>query len=164
MLNTPGSEKVMTYRQAAELPRPIVLVNGTFDLLHPSHVKRLAAAAGYAGKQGEHSLRTWAGSVVVSLDTDRRVARLKGRPPVLSLVDRTAIIAPYPFVDAVVWHSDDLPLNIVIAYLCPDIWIAREGAQENELETAAHFNVEVVVLPRQGPHSSTLLQDRLLTR
>lgn len=154
----------MTYRQAAELPRPIVLVNGTFDLLHPSHVKRLAAAAGYAGRQGDHVLRTWAGSVIVSLDTDRRVERLKGRPPVLSLCDRTAIIAPYPYVDAVVWHSDDLGLNLVFAALVPDVWVAQEELPDEEVFAAHHFHVQIVTLPRQGPHSSTHLRDRLLAR
>jgi len=157
----------MTYRQAAELPRPIVLVNGTFDLLHPSHVKRLAVGARY---------RSWfpirddpdpphgSGSLIVSLDTDRRVERLKGWPPVLSLCDRTAIIAPYPYVDAVVWHSDDLALKVVVEYLQPDIWIARDDVPEVERLTARMAGTLVIRLPRQGPHSSTHLRDRLLTR
>ena len=158
----------MTYRQAAELPRPIVLVNGTFDLLHPSHVKRLAVAAGYRYQASEDTaedrVNIRRGSLVVSLDTDRRVERLKGRPPVLSLWDRTAIIAPYPYVDAVVWHSDDLALWVVIEYLRPDVWIAREEAAEMELVCACSLGIEVVTLPRQGPHSSTHLRDRLLAR
>ena len=154
----------MTYREAAELPRPIVLVNGTFDLLHPSHVKRLAVAAGYRYQAIEDRFPIRQGSLVVSLDTDRRVARLKGRPPVLSLCDRTAVIAPFPYVDAVVWHSDDLPLYIVIDYLRPDFWIDSEEATMRELEAAGRMETKVVTLPRQGPHSSTHLRDRLLAR
>lgn len=155
----------MTYRQAAELPRPIVLINGTFDLLHPSHVKRLAIARTHSWKVVEDCVAIKQGSVVVSLDTDRRVARLKGRPPVLSLCDRTAIIAPYPYVDAVVWHSDDLGLNLVFAALEPEVWVARDGElPDEEVFAAHHFHIKVVQVPRQGPHSSTRLRERLLAR
>lgn len=155
----------MTYRQAAELPRPIVLLNGTFDLLHPSHIKRLAAAGLHRDQLRLTPLPgEGGGSVVVSLDTDRRVARLKGRPPVLSLWDRTAIIAPYPYVDAVVWHSDDVELWEVIQYLRPDVWVSRPLADSCEIQAANAAGCETVILDRQGPHSSTLLRDRLLAR
>ena len=161
LLRPPGFEKVMTYREAANLARPLVLLNGTFDLLHPSHVKRLAVAAGYRFQAiGREKMRV--GSLIVSLDTDRRVERLKGRPPVLSLMDRTAIVAPYPYVDAVVWHSDDLPISLVIACLGPDVWLAREDLPAEELAAADRYQVRVVTVPRQGPHSSSRLRDRLL--
>ena len=61
-------------------------------------------------------------------------------------------------------HSHDLPISHVIACLGPDVWLAREELPEEELAAAERFQVRVVTVPRQGPHSSSRLRDRLLSQ
>jgi bifunctional ADP-heptose synthase (sugar kinase/adenylyltransferase) len=145
-------EKLLTWKQATELPRPLVLTNGTYDLIHPSHVKRLWIASQYGR------------SLVVSLDTDQRILRLKDRLPALSVLDRTAVIAPYPFVDGVIWHSDFYDLSMVITLLRPEVWVAKPYPPAEEREAAWEARTRFVPLARQGPHSTTRLRDRLLVR
>lgn len=57
-----------------------VLVFGVFDLLHPGHVKFIAAAAAY-------------GEVTVVVTTDARVLAEKGRPAFFNEQDRLTMVA-----------------------------------------------------------------------
>lgn len=85
------------------------LTNGCFDILHAGHVGLLAAA------------RAQCDRLIVALNTDASVARLKGpERPMNSLVDRAAVIAAIEAVDAVVSFDEDTPLEL-IARLRPDV-------------------------------------------
>ncbi len=91
--------------------RRIVFTNGCFDLLHYGHVTALEAAR----KMGD--------VLVVGLNTDASVRRLKGRGrPVTPQKERAAILAALACVDYVILFSDDTPLRLIEA-VCPDVLV-----------------------------------------
>src|SRR5262245_47799489 len=98
----------------------IVFTNGCFDLLHPGHVRYLEAA------------RALGDVLVVGLNDDRSVARLKGPGrPVLHLDERAEVLAGLAAVDHVVVFGEDTPLDLIEA-LQPDVLVkGADWATEN---------------------------------
>ena len=89
----------------------IGFTNGCFDLLHPGHVKLLAAA------------RELCDRLVVGLNTDASVRRLKGpERPIQSELARAEVIGALRPVDLVVLFDEDTPLNL-IAVLRPEVLV-----------------------------------------
>lgn len=100
--------RVGSWRAAGET---IVFTNGCFDLLHAGHVKLLQAAAREANR------------LVVGLNSDASVARLKGRErPILQQQDRASILAALECVDMVIIFDEDTPLPL-IEVLHPDVLV-----------------------------------------
>jgi rfaE bifunctional protein nucleotidyltransferase chain/domain len=89
----------------------IVFTNGCFDLLHPGHVRYLAAA------------RALGDVLVVGLNSDASVRRLKGPGrPVLRAEERAEVLAGLAAVDHVVLFDEDTP-QALIATLAPDVLV-----------------------------------------
>ena len=85
--------------------------NGCFDLLHPGHVKTLAAA------------RALCDRLVVGLNTDASISRLKGpERPIQSELARAEVIGALRSVDLVVLFEEDTPLTLIRA-LRPDVLV-----------------------------------------
>jgi D-beta-D-heptose 7-phosphate kinase/D-beta-D-heptose 1-phosphate adenosyltransferase len=85
--------------------------NGCFDILHAGHVALLRAA------------RRRCDRLIVALNTDASVARLKGpQRPINSLADRAAVVSALAAVDAVVGFGEDTPLEL-IRLLRPDVLV-----------------------------------------
>ena len=108
-------------QRLATLPRPLVLTNGCFDILHRGHVTYLAQA------------RSCGQALVLALNTDASVRRLdKGNDrPVNELENRAAVAAALASVDLVTWFDDDTPLAL-IELIQPDILIkGGDWAVEN---------------------------------
>lgn len=91
--------------------RPVTFVNGCFDLFHSGHVKLLHFAAAESARRAPgRSL----GPLVVGLNTDNSVHRLKGAGrPVLPWYERAAVLAAVGVVDAVVGFDEDTPFDLV---------------------------------------------------
>ena len=89
--------------RVAQLPKPVVLTNGVFDILHRGHVTYLAQA------------RAQGASLVVAVNTDASVKRLgKGDDrPVNTCEDRMAILAALESVSLVVPFDEDTALEVV---------------------------------------------------
>ena len=88
--------------------------NGCFDILHPGHVALLAFA------------RSQCDRLIVALNTDASVARLKGPGrPVNTLDARARIMAALRHVDCVVGFDEDTPLEL-IRRLRPDVLVKGE--------------------------------------
>ena len=89
--------------RAAALPKPVVVTNGVFDILHRGHVTYLAQA------------RALGASLVVALNTDASVKRLgKGDDrPLNTCDDRMAVLAALASVSLVVPFSEDSALEVV---------------------------------------------------
>ncbi|MCX7218512.1 MAG: D-glycero-beta-D-manno-heptose 1-phosphate adenylyltransferase [Burkholderiales bacterium] len=104
--------------QLAALPRPIVMTNGVFDILHRGHVTYLAQA------------RALGASLVVAVNTDASVKRLgKGDDrPLNTCADRMAVLAALAAVDLVLEFDEDTALQAVLA-VHPDIY-AKGGDYE----------------------------------
>ncbi len=86
-----------------------VFTNGCFDLVHAGHLALLRTARSF----GDH--------VIVGINEDESVARLKGEGrPLLSFGDRAELLAALQPVDFVVGFSSDTPLALIEA-LVPDV-------------------------------------------
>lgn len=87
----------------AQLPRPVVLTNGVFDILHRGHVTYLAQA------------RALGASLVVAVNTDASVRRLgKGDDrPLNGCADRMAVLAALEAVSLVVPFDEDTATAVV---------------------------------------------------
>lgn len=90
--------------RVAALPRPVVLTNGVFDILHRGHVTYLAQA------------RALGASLVVAVNTDASVRRLgKGDDrPLNACADRMAVLAALEAVSLVVPFDEDTALDVVL--------------------------------------------------
>jgi rfaE bifunctional protein nucleotidyltransferase chain/domain len=90
-------------QRMAALPRPVVLTNGVFDILHRGHVTYLEQA------------RALGAALVVAVNTDASVRRLgKGDDrPINTCEDRMAVIAALESVSLVVAFDEDTALEVV---------------------------------------------------
>jgi D-beta-D-heptose 7-phosphate kinase/D-beta-D-heptose 1-phosphate adenosyltransferase len=112
--------------QAALAPRRaagarIVFTNGCFDLLHPGHVRYLAAA------------RALGDVLVVGLNGDASVTRLKGAGrPVLSAPERAEVLAGLAAVDHVIVFAEDTPRALIVA-VAPDVLVKGADWAEEDI-------------------------------
>jgi D-beta-D-heptose 7-phosphate kinase/D-beta-D-heptose 1-phosphate adenosyltransferase len=98
-------------RRAQKEGRRVVFTNGCFDLLHPGHVRYLAAARG-AGDL-----------LVVGVNGDRSVRALKGPGrPVQNEDARAEVLAALAAVDHVVVFDAPTPLALIES-LAPDVLV-----------------------------------------
>jgi D-glycero-beta-D-manno-heptose 1-phosphate adenylyltransferase len=111
-----STAKIATRQDAlsrlARLPRPLVMTNGVFDLLHRGHVAYLEAA------------RAEGASLAVAVNSDASVKRLgKGDDrPLNTLDDRMAVLAALACVDLVVPFDDDTPRDLIVTAM-PDVLV-----------------------------------------
>ncbi|WP_292036763.1 MULTISPECIES: D-glycero-beta-D-manno-heptose 1-phosphate adenylyltransferase [unclassified Brevundimonas] len=102
--------------------------NGCFDILHRGHVAYLAQARG------------WCDRLVVALNTDASVRRLKGEGrPVNDLDSRAAVIGGLASVDRVTAFDDPTPMAL-IERLRPDVLI--KGADYTKDKVVGATEVE----------------------
>ena len=96
----------------ASLPRPLVMSNGVFDVLHRGHVTYLAQA------------RALGASLLVALNTDASARRLGKGPdrPLNDEVDRAIMMAALESVDLVTWFDENTPLEL-IEHVRPDVLV-----------------------------------------
>lgn len=119
--------------------------NGCFDLIHPGHVSLLAQAKAACDR------------LVVGLNTDASVARLKGPGrPVQPATARATVLASLASVDAVVPFAEDTPLELILA-LRPDVLVKGADYQLEQVVGATEVSRwgGRVVLARLEPGFST---------
>ena len=128
----------------------VVFTNGCFDILHCGHVAYLCAA------------RALGDRLVVGLNTDASVRRLKGRGrPVSSEDDRAYVLAGLACVDAVTLFDEDSPAELIQALL-PDVlakgndYAAADVVGRDVVEASGGRLVLVPLVP--GRSTTTILQ------
>ncbi|MGH7482371.1 MAG: D-glycero-beta-D-manno-heptose 1-phosphate adenylyltransferase [Longimicrobiales bacterium] len=157
MSASPLERKILSRDEAVERYGPgrefrLVFTNGCFDLLHAGHVQYLSEA------------RALGDALVIGLNTDASVRRLKGQGrPLTSQDERALVLAALSAVDAVTLFDDDTPAELIDA-LQPDI-LAKGGdyAAEDVVggETVARRGGSVRILPLRPGVSTTGLIRRL---
>ena len=126
--------RVADWRSAGET---IVFTNGCFDLIHVGHVTLM------------EDCRRFGSKVVLGLNTDESVRRLKGAArPVVGERDRARVMAALGAVDAVTLFEEDTPMEL-IRLLAPDVLVKGgdyqvETVVGHELVLAAGGRVEIV--------------------
>lgn len=119
LLSMPGVGKAAAASRRAG--KRIVFTNGVFDILHRGHVEYLAKA------------RSFGDLLIVGLNTDASVRRLKGKDrPVQSQRDRATILLALRSVDWVVLFSDDTPAKL-ISLVRPDVLVKGADYKESEI-------------------------------
>ncbi|WP_427979179.1 bifunctional D-glycero-beta-D-manno-heptose-7-phosphate kinase/D-glycero-beta-D-manno-heptose 1-phosphate adenylyltransferase HldE [Agarivorans sp.] len=99
----------------------VVMTNGCFDILHAGHVSYLNHA------------RTLGDRLIVAVNSDASVKRLKGEGrPVNSVDRRMAVLAGLGAVDWVVDFSEDTPQRL-IANLLPDLLVKGGDYKPEEI-------------------------------
>jgi rfaE bifunctional protein nucleotidyltransferase chain/domain len=131
----------------------VVFTNGCYDILHPGHIRLLESAR----SQGD--------VLILALNTDASVARLKGPSrPLIPEAERAALALELAAVDAVTFFDEDTPREL-IAEVLPDILVkgadwAHWIAGREEVEAAGG---RVLALPLELGYSTTRLVETLLT-
>jgi len=144
-----ASARLSRWRQAEQR---IVFTNGCFDLLHPGHVSLL------------HQARQLGDRLIVGLNTDASIRRLKGdQRPILPGKDRAAILSALEDVDMVVFFDEDTPLNL-IDQLRPDILV--KGADYRVADVVGKsivesYGGEVRLVDILQGHSTTAIARKL---
>lgn len=129
-----------------------IVVNGTFDILHPGHIRLLTYAKGL----GDHLL--------VAIDSDSRVTELKGptRPIHPFAVRKEMLLALKP-VDEVVEFNSAEELEEIIKH-SDSTYIVKGSDHKNDyVEGSAYVN-EVIWYDRHENFSSTQTINRITSR
>jgi D-beta-D-heptose 7-phosphate kinase / D-beta-D-heptose 1-phosphate adenosyltransferase len=127
----------------------VVATGGCFDLLHAGHVSTLEAA------------RRLGDCLVVLLNSDRSVARLKGpQRPLVPQDDRARVLESLSCVDAVVVFDEPTPVAM-LELLKPHVFAKGgdySGAEIPETAVMRRFAGQTVILPTvQGRSTSRLI-------
>ncbi len=111
-------------QQLREQEKILVFTNGVFDILHRGHVEYLERA------------RTLGDALVVGVNTDASVRRLKGpERPIVPQEDRAFLVSMLKPVDWVILFDEDTPENLIRAIL-PDVLV--KGADYRLEEIVGH--------------------------
>jgi D-beta-D-heptose 7-phosphate kinase/D-beta-D-heptose 1-phosphate adenosyltransferase len=135
-----------------QINETIVFTNGCFDLLHLGHITYLEEA------------RTYGDRLIVGLNSDASVRRLKGDlRPILPEQERARMLAAFQFVDAVCIFEEDTPLNLIQTILphvlikggdyMPDTVVGSEIVQQNGGKT--------MIIPFLEGYSTTRLIEKI---
>jgi D-beta-D-heptose 7-phosphate kinase/D-beta-D-heptose 1-phosphate adenosyltransferase len=100
-------------------PKKVGFTNGCFDIIHIGHVRFLI------------EVKKFCDIFIVALNTDDSVKRLKGeKRPIVSLAERSEVVAALQCVDFVTYFSEDTPYNL-ISKIKPNL-IAKGGDWSRE--------------------------------
>lgn len=133
-----------------------IYTGGTFDLFHPGHLSFLRRC---------HSL----GRVTVSLNTDEFIHGYKGKPPVMTYIEREAVLLGCKYVDRVIPNEGGNDSKVAILRVKPDLivigsdWARRDyyaqmGFDQDWLDEQG---VGLCYIPYTQGISTTSLKNRL---
>lgn len=129
----------------------LCFTNGCFDILHEAHIDLLRYA------------KTTADKLVVALNTDESVRRLKGENrPVNNLESRKYMLSMFEFVDFIVSFDQDTPLEI-LETIKPDVLC--KGGDYSVADIVGHDLVKTVkIFPYiEGKSTSNLIEKMRVT-
>jgi rfaE bifunctional protein nucleotidyltransferase chain/domain len=131
--------------------KKVVFTNGCFDLLHLGHVDYLEKA------------RHLGDALVVGLNTDSSVSRLKPGRPLQDELSRARILASLLFVDAVVLFDEPTPLEL-ITLVQPDILVKGDDYPISGIvghELVLEKGGQVLTVPLVPGYSTTGIVERV---
>jgi D-beta-D-heptose 7-phosphate kinase/D-beta-D-heptose 1-phosphate adenosyltransferase len=129
-----------------------VLVNGTFDILHPGHIAMLNTA------------RSLGNYLVVCIDTDRRVKELKGdKRPINDQNFRRVMLANIKAVDIVEFFDSQEELISLIKLYKPDIMVKGSDWRGKSIVAEQYVN-EIYWYDRIDEYSSTKIIQDIINR
>jgi D-beta-D-heptose 7-phosphate kinase/D-beta-D-heptose 1-phosphate adenosyltransferase len=126
-----------------------VVVNGTFDIIHPGHL----ALLNYAKSLGDF--------LIVAIDSDSRVSELKGpQRPINNQTERKLLLENLRAVDeVVVFNSSDELVDIV-----KQCAIMVKGSDYRGKSVIGEANCQVIYFDRIDEYSSTKKIQNIINR
>ncbi|MDA8432932.1 MAG: D-glycero-beta-D-manno-heptose 1-phosphate adenylyltransferase [Nitrospiraceae bacterium] len=128
--------------------KTIVFTNGCFDILHRGHVGYLSRAK----RLGD--------VLVVGLNSDRSVSRIKPGRPVNGERDRAAVLEALSAVDYVTVFDEPTPYRLIRA-VRPDV-LVKGGDWKKKDIVGSDFAKETLSLPYVRGASTTRIIDKIL--
>lgn len=130
-----------------------VMVNGTFDVLHPGHIALLNTA------------RSYGDSLIVAIDTDRRVTELKGPTrPINDQYFRRIMLSNIKAVDLVEFFDSTEELVELMKRYQPDVYVKGSDWKHDTKSTAHQYCKEVIYYDRIEEYSSTKIIQNIIDR
>jgi len=102
----------MASKKEGKKKRKIVLASGTFDLLHPGHVKYLEEAKKAGGRDAE---------LIVIVARDGTVEKRRGTKSIVPENQRRALVGSLRVVDDAILGYEDFDIEKVIQKIKPDV-------------------------------------------
>ena len=135
-------------QRSQSLIRPIGIINGSYDLIHASHLRLINEA------------RWRAGSLIALLDSDRKIRKSKGgRRPIMSWGERASALF-YSGCDYVMEVDSDDDFLTAIEHLQPDFRVLGAEYQGRKSRLP---HIHTIYTTERGPHSQDII-DRILTK
>jgi len=129
-----------------------VIVNGTFDILHPGHIAMLNTA------------RSLGDYLIVCIDTDRRVKELKGDTrPINDQNFRRIMLQNLKAVDVVELFDSQEDLINLLKFYKPDIMV-KGSDWKGKSVVAEKYVKEIYWYDRIEEYSSTKIIERIANR
>lgn len=151
IVSLPDLEQVLGQSRATG--KRIAFTNGCFDILHAGHIKYLEAA------------RRCGDLLIVGVNDDASVCRLKGpQRPLLSVAERTEVLAGLHCVDYIVVFAEDTPLRL-IETLRPDVLVKGADYRLEEVvgrEAVERHGGRVELVPLVPEQSTTKIVNTIL--
>jgi D-beta-D-heptose 7-phosphate kinase/D-beta-D-heptose 1-phosphate adenosyltransferase len=152
-------KKIMTIKEAQSviagwklLGKTVGFTNGCFDILHPGHIYSLSQTA----KEADY--------LIVGLNSDASVKRLKGpERPINNTDSRAIILSNLIMVDMVVVFEEDTPLELIKA-LEPNILVKGGDYTIEQIVGAKEVIAaggRVIINPIIEGHSTTSIIEKI---
>jgi rfaE bifunctional protein nucleotidyltransferase chain/domain len=127
--------------------RRVVFTNGCFDIIHVGHVRYLREARGLGDL------------LVVGLNSDASVSRLKPGRPINNEAARAEVLAALEMVDYITIFGEDTPYELIRA-LKPDV-LVKGGDWKKEDIVGADIVPEVYSMPFTEGLSTTGIIEKI---
>ncbi|HUO76319.1 MAG TPA: adenylyltransferase/cytidyltransferase family protein [Thermodesulfovibrionales bacterium] len=125
----------------------LVFTNGCFDILHVGHVRYLRSA------------RELGDVLMVALNTDQSISRIKPGRPVIPEGQRAELVASLEMVDYVTLFDEDTPYEL-IKLLGPDV-LVKGGDWKREEIVGSDIVPETYSLPYIKGVSTTEIMEKI---
>ena len=133
-------------------PSTKVFVNGTFDLLHRGHLELL----NYAKSLGDR--------VYVGIDSDRRVAEMKGdSSPIYNVDDRKYFLENLKAVHRVAVFDNDAQLEAMVQFIQPHVMVVGSDWKGKSV-IGSYYAAKLVFFDRVGDYATTETVQSIIDR
>ena len=130
----------------------VIVVNGTFDILHVGHIMLLNTA------------RSMGDYLLVCIDTDRRVKELKGDlRPINNQTDRRTMLSNIKAVDQVEFFDSDEDLINILKAHNPDIMVKGSDYRGKDI-VGAEYCKRIEFFERLDEYSTTKTIQDIINR
>jgi cytidyltransferase-like protein len=134
-----------------------VYIGGTYDILHPGHIKLFQWA------------RQVYGPVTIGLNRDEFVERYKGKLPVMSYDQRRVILSELRCINRVIANYGDEDSTISIGIVAPDVIVAGSDWTIERLkiqmgltnEFLRNNKIGITIFPHSDPIHSSDIKKRI---